>query len=155
VSELGPLQFGVREPGLDYRDRPCAFGVAERDGLIALVQVRRPNEATYFDLPGGAVDERETEAEALAREFGEETGLRIRPLGLLTRADQYLLKSDGEPINNRSGLYRCAVEGEAPELKVEADHELVWAPAEEALRTLRHDSHAWAVACWVRSLPSA
>lgn len=145
------LQFGVREEGVDYRDRVCAFGVAERDGLLALVKVRRDSETSYFDLPGGALEEGETEAEALAREFGEETGLEVRPEGLLTRADQYLLKFDGEPVNNRSGLYRCAVEAEAPWLKIEADHELVWVAPAEAVARLRHDSHAWAVACRLRS----
>jgi 8-oxo-dGTP diphosphatase len=42
------------------------------------------------------------------------------------------------------------VAGEAPDLKIEDDHSLVWLAPEEALRRLRHDSHAWAVACWLR-----
>lgn len=46
------LQFGVRKPGIDYRHRTVAFGVAERDGLIACVRVERPS-GPYFDLPGG------------------------------------------------------------------------------------------------------
>lgn len=145
------LQFGRKEEGLEYRDRACAFGVAERNGLVAVVRVTRGSEAAFHDLPGGALDEGETEAEALAREFGEETGLRVRAEALLSRADQYLLKFDGEPINNRCGLYRCTVEGEAPELKTEPEHELVWIPPEQALRVMRHDSHAWGVACWLRS----
>ena len=47
------LQFGLRNPALDYRHRATAFGVVERDGLIACVRVERPAGA-YFDLPGGA-----------------------------------------------------------------------------------------------------
>ncbi|HEX8233681.1 MAG TPA: NUDIX domain-containing protein [Caulobacteraceae bacterium] len=151
MSDGAALQFGRREEGLEYRDRPCAFGVAERDGRLALVRVTRGSEAAFFDLPGGALDEGEAEAQALEREFGEETGLKVRAEVLLSRADEYLLKFDGEPINNRCGLWRCAVQGEAPELKTEPEHELVWMPPEEALRVLRHDSHAWAVACWLRS----
>ena len=33
------LQFGLRNPALDYRHRATAFGVVERDGLIACVRV--------------------------------------------------------------------------------------------------------------------
>ena len=150
MTQKAPLQFGVHEPGVVYRDRPCAFGVAESGGKIAVVRVVRNGEAAYYDLPGGALDDGEDEARALVREFGEETGLKVRPAGLMCRADQYMTKSDGEQVNNRSGLYRVEVVGEDPALKVEDDHELVWLKPETALRRLRHDSHAWAVACWLR-----
>jgi 8-oxo-dGTP diphosphatase len=42
------------------------------------------------------------------------------------------------------------VEREAPALKIEDDHELVWVDPVVAMRTLRHDGHAWAVAKWMR-----
>ena len=59
-------QFGVRRPGLVYKDRPAAFGIARReDGRIALVRVKKP-EGTWRDLPGGAVDPGEDEAQAIA-----------------------------------------------------------------------------------------
>jgi 8-oxo-dGTP diphosphatase len=150
VTQKAPLQFGEHEPGVVYRDRHCAFGVAERDGKLALVRIERNGEAAYFDLPGGALDEGEDEPRALAREFGEETGLKVRAQALLCRADQYMTKSDGEKVNNRSGLYRAALLGEDASLKTEADHELVWLAPEEAVRRLRHDSHAWAIACHMR-----
>ena len=146
----GPLQFGRREPGLAYADRPAAFGVAVRDGRIALVRVEKP-EGTWRDLPGGAIEAGEDEPEAMAREFGEETGLVVRAGPLLCRADQYFLKSDGAPVNNRSGVYEAEVQGEDPGLKVEADHTLEWWEPAEALKALRHDSHAWAVAAWLRA----
>lgn len=150
MTQKAPLQFGEHEPGVVYRDRHCAFGIAVDDGRIAMVKVTRPGEDPYFDLPGGALDEGEDEPQALAREFGEETGLKVRSGGSLCRADQYMTKSDGEKVNNRSGLYLALVQGEEAALKTEADHELVWITPEEALRRLRHDSHAWAVACWLR-----
>ena len=68
----------------------------------------------------------------------------------MCRADQYMTKSDGEKVNNRSGLYRAEVAGDDPSLKTEDDHELIWLEPADALRRLRHDSHAWAVACWLR-----
>jgi 8-oxo-dGTP diphosphatase len=149
VTQKAPLQFGEHEPGVVYRDRHCAFGVAERDGKLALVCVRRDGRE-MLDLPGGALDEGEDEPGALAREFAEETGLKVRVAGLLCRADQYVTKSDGEKVNNRAGFYHVVVEADAPELKKEANHELVWLSPQEAVARLRHDSQAWAAACHMR-----
>jgi 8-oxo-dGTP diphosphatase len=145
-------QFGDAEPGREPIDRPCAFGVVEREGRIALVHIVKP-EATFHDLPGGALDAGEIEAEALVREFGEETGLRVRAGALFTRANQFMVKEDGTAVNNRCAFFAAEVEAEAPELKVEDDHTLVWVEPHDALTRLRHDAHAWAVLAWLRRRP--
>lgn len=143
------LQFGVRNPALDYRHRATAFGVVERDGLIACVRVERAT-GPYFDLPGGGVDAEETEVEALVREFVEETGLSVQPLNRIAEAGQFHLKSTGEPLYNVGGFWTASVTGETPEAKCEDDHTLVWLDPTVALSRLRHDAHAWAVAVWMR-----
>lgn len=144
------LEFGVRDPEKAYRLRPAAFGICERNGLVACVHVTRSDDRSYHDLPGGAVDGMESEAEALIREFGEETGLIVQPGALIVRAVQLFLKSDGEPVENEGGIYEAALTGEDAALKVEDDHTLVWLDPQEAVLKLRHDSHAWAVAKWLR-----
>lgn len=145
------LAFGVPVAGLTYKDRPAAFGIAENgQGRIALAQVTKPGKAPYFDLPGGAVDGDETEAQAVVREFGEETGLVIEAGRLVERVSQLFLKSDGQPVRNFGGIYSVKVTGEKPALKVEDDHALVWLDPRDAVVALRHDSHAWAVAAWMR-----
>lgn len=144
------LQFGSPSPGLAYRPRPAAFGIAERDGRIAVVHVRPGAGGDWIDLPGGAVDPGEDELQALVREFGEETGLIVTPGRELLRAAQYFRKTDGEAVNNRFGVYDAAVTGEDASLQIEEDHELVWIPPFEAIEHLRHDAHAWAVAMWWR-----
>ena len=143
------LQFGVRNPVLDYRYRATAFGIAERDGLIACVRVERES-GPYFDLPGGGVDGEESEVEALIREFVEETGLGVTPLNRITEASQYFKRSTGEPVNNVGGFWTVSVASENPETKCEDDHTLVWLDPNFALSRLRHDAHAWAVAVWLR-----
>ncbi|WP_299174921.1 NUDIX domain-containing protein [uncultured Brevundimonas sp.] len=143
------LQFGVRNPALHYRHRATAFGVVERDGLIACVRVERSN-GPYFDLPGGAVDGEETEVQALVREFIEETGLTVAPLNRITEAGQYHLKSTGEPLYNVGGFWTASVTAENPDAKCEDDHTLVWLEPTFALSRLRHDAHAWALAVWLR-----
>ena len=146
-----PLQFGEREPGVVYRDRPAAFGIALRDAKIAMVKVTVEGQRTWFDLPGGGVDPGEDDLAAVVREFGEETGLKVRPGALVMRACQLFRQTDGSPVNNRSGHYVVEIIGEDPALKIEEDHELVWLEPQEALRRLRHDSHAWAVLAWLRA----
>ena len=144
------LAFGRAEPGVDYRDRPCAFGIAERDGLIACVRVDR-GDRSYFDLPGGAVDGDETEAQALAREFMEETGLKVRGIAQIGRTAQVFRRSTGEPLRNLSGVWTAEVLGRDPGGKIENDHELVWLEPLKALSLVRHEAHAWAITLWLRS----
>jgi len=144
------LQFGRADPGETYQDRPCAFGIAARFGRIAAVHVGFPGEDQHYDLPGGALDPGEDDGAALVREFGEETGLIVRPGPLIGRAGQYVTKKGGKRVNNRSALLVAEIAGRKPQLKIEDDHQLVWLRPEEALRKLRHDSHAWAVVSWLR-----
>jgi len=146
-----PLQFGEAEPGVVYKDRPAAFGIAVSDGRLAAVRIIRPEGASWIDLPGGALDPGEPEDRAMVREFGEETGLIVRPGAVVTRADQRFHKTDGEPVNNRSVILRAEIVGEDPALKIEEDHTLIWLEPELAMRQLRHDSHAWGVLAWLRS----
>ncbi|MEJ6790128.1 NUDIX domain-containing protein [Brevundimonas sp. BR2-1] len=143
------LQFGLRDPDLDYALRPTAFGLVFKDGKLACVRVDR-GEGSYFDLPGGAVDGDETEEQALVREFVEEAGMFIRPFVRIAEASQYFRKSDGAPINNAGGFWIAEQLSLDPAAKVEADHELVWLHPHTAVAQLRHDAHAWAVTVWLR-----
>ena len=144
------MQFGPPEDGVVYKDRPAAFGIAVRDGRMAAVRVTRP-EASWIDLPGGALDPGETAEQAMVREFGEETGLVVAAGALVARADQRFRKTDAEPVNNRATILRADIRGENPALKIEDDHQLIWLEPDVALRQLRHDSHAWAVLAWLRA----
>lgn len=143
-------QFGEPLPGRAHRERPAAFGIVERDGLIAVVRVRPEEGGDYIDLPGGAIDPGEDEVQALVREFGEETGLAVAAGRRITGIRQYFILSDDEPVNNIAGVYAVEVTGEDAALKIEADHALVWIKPMDAIRRLRHDGHAWAVAKWMR-----
>lgn len=143
------LQFGVARSGLDYVQRPTAFGLVFHDGKLACVRVDR-GEGSYYDLPGGAVDGDETEEQALIREFVEETGMTVRPFVRIAEAAQFFRKSTGEPLNNTGGFWIAEQVSLDPSARVEADHELVWLHPHTALNELRHDAHAWAVAVWLR-----
>jgi len=150
TSAVSP-QFGAPEPGVTYRDRPAAFGVAAReDGMIALVRVTILG-ACWLDLPGGALDPDEDDEQALVREFGEETGLIVRTGARVVRASQYFRLNDGEPVNNRCAVFQAVVDGFDPALKIEDDHELAWMEPGAAAEQVRHDAHAWAILHWLRA----
>ena len=144
-------QFGRPEPGKVHRDRPAAFGLALRDARLALVRVSLADRPAFLDLPGGAIDPGEDAAGALVREFGEETGLVVGAGAEVCRASQYFLTGgDDAPVNNRCTFFETLVRDADPSLKVEHDHELVWITPDEALRSVRHDAHAWAIVAWLR-----
>ena len=143
-------QFGDPEPGRTYRDRPAAFGIVERDGEIALVRIEKPNHPAWIDLPGGALDPGEDARQAVVREFGEDSGLKVAPVEAYAQADQRFINTDGKAFNNRGTFFTLTLVGEDAGLKIEDDHTLVWLAPAEALVRLRHEAHAWAVAAWLR-----
>lgn len=145
----GP-QFGVREPGRDYPDRPAAFVVVERAGKIAVVRVSFAGGGSRLDLPGGGIDPGETPAQAAARECGEEAGIRVRMGEPFVEADHYFINDEDRSNNTRGTFFTAVFEADAPELKIEDDHSLSWVDPVEALKTLDRDAHAWAVAAWLR-----
>jgi 8-oxo-dGTP diphosphatase len=145
-------QFGQRKPGRAYPDRPAAFAVVARDGLIACVEVAWRNGGPKLDLPGGGVDAGETAGQAAVRECGEEAGLSVSvEAEPFARADHYFINSEGKANNTRGQFFVGRLRGEAAELKIEADHSLVWLEPLRAIERLDRESHAWAVAAWLRA----
>lgn len=64
--------------------------VKHADQLLIGLRPAQVPLAGYWEFPGGKTRPGETPEEAAARECQEETGLRIRPLGLyLTHVQQY------------------------------------------------------------------
>lgn len=143
-------QFGQPQPGLDYPDRPAAFVIVLRGEQIATVRVDYPDGETRLDLPGGGIDPGESAGEAAIRECGEEAGLRIALGAEVVRADHFFLNQEDNPVNTRGVFFDARFEAQAPELKVEDDHTLIWMTPQEALVRLDREAHAWAVAAWLR-----
>lgn len=144
-------QFGQPEPGRDYPDRPAAFVVLAHEGRIACVRVAWRRGGPKIDLPGGGLDPGETPAQAAIRECGEEAGLKVEVVGeAFAAADHYFVNDEGASNNTRGQFFAARLVGHEPTLKIEDDHSLVWLEPLEALQVLDRDSHAWAVASWLR-----
>lgn len=142
------LQFGKTKPGVVHVERLSVYGVCprgEREIAIARIGARAPFE---YDLPGGGVEGDEDDAAALMREFLEETGLTVWPNTIIGRAGQYWVDR-AEPRNSLGAFYEVELSA-ADADPTEPDHALVWMTPAEAVLTLRHESHAWAVTHWLR-----
>jgi 8-oxo-dGTP diphosphatase len=144
-------QFG--RSGLEgpYPDRPAAFAVILREGRIAAVEMEHPQFGRVLDLPGGGLDPGETARDAAQRECAEETGLVVElDSDAFVHADHFNASAQGVPHNTRGAFFAGTMVRFDPALHIEADHRLVWIEPDAAVRTLARDSHAWAVACWLR-----
>lgn len=142
------LQFGRTEPGKTYTERPSVYGICIRqDSRVAVVRIGA--QAPYqYDLPGGGIEAGESDAEALIREFEEETGLTVWPIRNLGRAGQFW-NNGGKPTNSLASFFEVELTS-ADGRPSEPDHELVWLPVDEAIRKVRHDSHAWIIVWFER-----
>ncbi len=81
----------------EYPDRPYVGvgGVVIEDGRVLLI--RRANEPRQgeWSIPGGLVETGETLEYAVARELQEETGLVVRPLGVIEVFERIVLDGKG------------------------------------------------------------
>ena len=91
---MGPTR-GARE----YPDRPwVGVGVVVwRDDEILLVRRAKPPRVGEWSIPGGAQSLGETVFEAAIREVREETGVTIRPSGIVTVVDSIIRDAEQRP----------------------------------------------------------
>jgi 8-oxo-dGTP diphosphatase len=135
------IEFGKPDPDITYVERLSAYGViVNESGAVAVV--RTPDG--YF-LPGGGAHTSETAEEALWREIVEETGYApviLRDIGIAAQ----LTYSEDERLHYRKvgHFFLARFAGKITE-QVEADHELIWCSADDALKKMTHEYQAWAI----------
>jgi len=124
--------------------RPSAYAIVVDDlGRVALARTR---EGLF--LPGGGIEARESEADAVVREAREECGLVVRVLEWRARAIAFVdAPAEMMHYEKRSTFLECDVAGEATK-PTEPDHECVWLGVETAAAQLTEPSHRWALLRW-------
>jgi 8-oxo-dGTP diphosphatase len=147
-AQKAPIpEFGVKQDGIDYIDRPGVYAVIQNnDKQIAVIETRNG----YF-LPGGGIDVIESDVDALKREIFEEIGYQATVLEVIGEAVEYIKSySDGKAYKIRSRFYKVQLGSKVGE-GVEKDYRLVWLWQENARRLLVRQSQAWAIQGVVKS----
>lgn len=134
--------FGAPQPGLAYRIRPGAYGVAfDRQGNAAMVYCR---EKGYF-LLGGGIEPGESEEACLRREALEEAGLSVALGDKICIGEEYVPNdTEGRPLHPVGHVYLMEL-GERIAEPVEPDHSLVWLPVDQCREKMFLHFQAWAV----------
>ena len=141
--------FGARSELGACVIRPSAYALIEDStGQLAVV---RTAQGTF--LPGGGIEAGESPEETITREVREECGLIVHPAPgpnlWRVRAVQFVYSElEKTHFEKRSIFLEVAVAGHTGS-GLEIDHELVWLPSELAIEQLSHESHGWAVECWI------
>ena len=135
----GP-RFGTVPEGDTWRYRPGAYGIALARGTVLVVDAP---DGVY--LPGGGIDEGETPAETVAREFLEETGHHVVSLQPHAIAEQVLVAdAHTQWMIKQCHFFLCTVRDGADD-GLEADHIAMWLTIDEANQRLAEPASRWAL----------
>lgn len=103
-----------------------------RGGRVLLIRRARAPRLGQWSLPGGAQEVGETVFQAAAREVREETGLTVRPTGVVTVVDAITRDGDGR-VEYHYTLVEVSAEWEAGEAACADDAlDARWATVDEA-----------------------
>jgi 8-oxo-dGTP diphosphatase len=94
------------------RLRVASYGVLRRDGALLLVRASGASGApgTWW-LPGGGVEFGEAPADALVREFAEETGLVVAVGGRPFVVSDVIVRGSGESVHSVRLCYAVELKG--------------------------------------------
>ncbi len=98
-----------------------------RDSVL-LVERGRPPLQGYWSLPGGVLETGETLEDGIRREVLEETGLEVKPAGVVEIFERIMLDGRGRPEYHYVLIdYLCRVTGGALEAASDA-RRAAWVP---------------------------
>lgn len=139
-------EFGTKQDGVDYIDRPGVYAVIENnDRQIAVIKTSNG----YF-LPGGGIDIGESDIEALKREVVEETGYQISILREIGAAVEYIdVEGEEKHYQIRSRFYRVQLRSKVRN-GVEKDHRLVWLLPEDVMKLLKRQGQVWIIQSMIK-----
>ncbi|MFC4559198.1 NUDIX domain-containing protein [Virgibacillus kekensis] len=90
--------FGEKIGGLEYKERKGVYGVIFSPDKNKVLTVKTSRE--HYFLPGGGVEQNESNQKCLQREFLEETGFYVGLDSYIGKASKYFFTLNKEPILN-------------------------------------------------------
>lgn len=133
--------FGTPQPGVEYRDRPGAYGIAfDNVGRAAVVYCQRKG----CFLLGGGIERGESEEECIRREALEETGYVVSVGEKVCVGEEFTTDLAGCPYHPIGHVYLIEL-GEQTAEPAETDHILTWMPIEEFQKTTFMRYQSWAM----------
>jgi 8-oxo-dGTP diphosphatase len=141
-------EFGAKLDGIDYAVRQGAYAVVFNPAATQVMTVR--NARGHHFLPGGGIENGESHAECLEREFLEETGYQIIVGDCIGNASRYFHSPEAGAWMSDGHFYMAELAHKAQE-PAEDDHGIEWLDTEQAKQQLI-EHHGWAVAEAVRRL---
>lgn len=134
-------QFGKKTLGLEYKDRPGAYALILReDGMLGVVESHLNHDK--FMLPGGGIDEGETDEQGLRRELMEEMVREVAKAEFVGEACEYIDHPEKGPLNKICKFFLTEL---VPAPDGNGDRVTRWITIEEFKKNAVQEAHVWAV----------
>lgn len=142
------INFQTNRPdkGKNYLERKGAYGlIINKDGLLAVVQTK-----TGYFLPGGGIEEGESEEECLKRECLEEIGMEISIKSKFAIGRYHFHSTTADRDMASVGyFFDCAMEG-MTDSQCEPGHRLAWLAPSDATKSLYLENQNEAVKIYLK-----
>lgn len=145
--------FGKQMDTVDYKKRVGAYIIITKKQQQEIILVQAPNGA-YF-LPGGEIEEGETQEETIARELIEELGFTTTIDYYIGQANEYFFSRHRNQYYYHPGYFFVAKYWEKLAEPLEKNNTLCWVPIEQGITLLKRGSHKWAVTQWLKNSKDA
>ena len=133
--------FGEKLENINYIHRSGVYGViVNNEGKVAVLKTT----TGYFLLPGGGIENNETQKQCLEREVMEEVGCRIHIGKYIGKASLYHLAKNNKYILGIGYFYIVNLQCNT-NYKIEKDKELIWMDPYECINCLPLEHQSWAV----------
>lgn len=134
-------EFGTKEPGVTYVDRPGAYGFLQnKHRELAIIQT---SFGTF--LPGGGLDPGESQMDGLKRELFEEMGVKVQSAEFVCSSIQYLYSRHYGQHFKKIGSFYLVEVGQPILLKMQPEHDLLWMDQRQAALELSEAFQRWAI----------
>lgn len=132
--------FGEKLKDIEYIDRIGVYALIFKNDKIAVIKL----PGGYF-LPGGGIEENESNEECLKRECMEELGCTINIKDFVCTASSYHFGRRFNRYIHSIGNFYLADSLKKVSEPTEKDHKLVWLTIEEACNKMFLIHQGWAI----------